>query len=55
MNRRMPFEIIIGRGLACCCHPLAAWRVMTRSGRGLVIAAYAGISFTVTLATLLFF
>ena len=55
MHCRMTFEIIIGRGLACCCHPLAAWRVMTRAGRGLVIAAYAGISFTVTLATLLFF
>jgi len=53
MMRRMTFDIIIGRGLACCLHPLAAWRVMTRSGRGLVVAAYAGASFTITLAALL--
>jgi hypothetical protein len=55
MMRRMPFELIIGRGLACCLHPLAAWRVMTRSGRALVVAAYVGVSFTVTLATLVLF
>jgi hypothetical protein len=54
MMCRMPFEIIIGRGLACCLHPLAAWRVMTRPGRALVVAAYVGASFTFTLATLLF-
>jgi len=53
MMRRMTFDIIIGRGLACCLHPLAAWRVMTRSGRGLVVAAYASASFTITLAALL--
>jgi hypothetical protein len=49
----MTFEIIIGRGLACCLHPLAAWRVMTRSGRRLVVAAYASASFTITLTALL--
>jgi hypothetical protein len=52
---RMPFEIIIGRGIACCLHPLAAWRVLTKSGRALVVGAYAGMAFFTTLAVLLIF
>jgi hypothetical protein len=51
----MPFEIIIGRGIACCLHPLAAWRVLTKSGRALVVGAYAGMAFFTTLAVLLIF
>jgi hypothetical protein len=53
MMRRMSFEIIIGRGIACCLHPMAAWRVMTRSGRALVVAAYVGASFGATLGALI--
>jgi hypothetical protein len=49
----MPPELIIGRGLACCLYPRAAWRVLTRSGRALVVAAYGAAGFVVTLATLL--
>jgi hypothetical protein len=51
--RRMPFEIIIGRGMACCLHPTAAWRVLSRSGRALVVGAYAGAGFLTTLVALL--
>jgi hypothetical protein len=47
-------ELIIGRGLACCLYPRAAWRVLTKSGRALVVAAYAGAGFVVTLTALLF-
>jgi hypothetical protein len=49
----MPFEIIIGRGMACCLHPRAAWRVLSRSGRALVVGAYAGAGFLTTLVALL--
>jgi hypothetical protein len=52
-RRAMPWEMIIGRGLACCLHPLAAWRVCTRAGRALVVAVYASASFAATLAILL--
>jgi hypothetical protein len=51
----MPFEIIIGRGIACCLYPLAAWRVLTKSGRALVVGAYACMAFFATLAALLIF
>lgn len=50
---RMPWEVIVGRGLACCLHPTAAWRVLTRSGRALIVSAYAGAGFLLTLAGLL--
>lgn len=50
--RRMTFEVILGRGMACCLHPTAAWRVMTPSGRALVVGAYASAGFIVTLAGL---
>ncbi|HET7217487.1 MAG TPA: hypothetical protein VFJ02_05545 [Vicinamibacterales bacterium] len=46
-------ELIIGRGLACCLNPRAAWRVMTRSGRALVVVAYGAAGFVVTLTALL--
>lgn len=49
----MTFETIIGRGLACCLHPKAAWRVLTRSGRALVVGAYAAAGFVTTLAALI--
>jgi hypothetical protein len=49
------FEILIGRGLACCLHPRAAWQVTTRFGRAFVICAYAAGGFVTTLAALLYF
>jgi hypothetical protein len=49
------FEILIGRGLACCFHPRAAWRATTRAGRAFVICAYAAGGFVTTLAALVFF
>jgi hypothetical protein len=51
----MPFDIIIGRGMACCLHPMAAWRVLTKSGRALVVGAYASAGFVATLAALVLF
>lgn len=48
----MTFEIILGRGLACCVRPARAWQVMTRSGRALLLGTYAAAGFVVTLAAL---
>jgi hypothetical protein len=50
----MSIEILLGRGLAFCLHPAAAWRVLSRSGRALVVGAYAGAGFIATLALLVF-
>jgi len=50
-----PFEILIGRGLACCIHPRAAWQATTRTGRAFVICTYAAGGFVTTLAALLLF
>ena len=49
----MSFELIIGRGLALCVHPLAAWRVLSTPGRAFVISAYAVGAYVTVLATLL--
>lgn len=49
----MPWERIIGRGVACCLHPLAAWRVCSQFGRACVVVAYAGAGFAATIAVLL--
>jgi hypothetical protein len=50
---RMTFEILIGRGIACCLYPRAAWRVLTRPGRAFVVAAYASLGFMTTLTILM--
>jgi hypothetical protein len=51
----MPLEILIGRGLACCLRPQAAWRVLTRTGRAFIVCAYATGGFVATLAALYIF
>jgi hypothetical protein len=51
----MFWENLIGRGLACCLHPVAAWRVTTRLGRTFVVCAYAAGGFVTTLAALIYF
>ena len=49
----MPLEILLGRGLACCVYPRAAWRVLTRTGRAFVVCAYATGGFVMTMTALL--
>jgi hypothetical protein len=46
-------EILIGRGLACCAHPSAAWQKLPPSGRALLVAAYAAGSYVTVLAALM--
>jgi hypothetical protein len=49
----MSVELFIGRGLAFCAHPTAAWRLLSRSGRAAVVAAYAGAAYVTVLGILL--
>jgi hypothetical protein len=49
----VPIDLLIGRALAWCVHPTAAWRRLPARGRVLLVAAYVGASYT-TVLTLLF-
>jgi hypothetical protein len=52
-GRGMAIEMILGRGLAFCCHPFAAWRVLPRSRRLLLAGAYFAASYVMTLLALM--
>lgn len=45
--------LALGRCLAYCAYPTAAWRRLSKAGRVLLMAAYFGMSYLLTLATLL--
>lgn len=49
----VPLDLLIGRALAWCVHPAAAWQRLPARGRVLLVAAYVGASYT-TVLTLLF-
>ena len=46
-------EIMIGRSLAACVHPYAAWRVSSRSGRLTILIGYTVIGYVAVLGALL--
>jgi hypothetical protein len=43
----------LGRTMALCAHPFAAWRLLSTSGRMLILAIYAATSFVIVLSILL--
>jgi hypothetical protein len=47
-------EILIGRTLAACVHPFAAWQLLSLSWRVWMLVAYAAIGFFTVLTVLLF-
>jgi hypothetical protein len=49
----MPLDLLIGRALAWCVHPAAAWHLLPARGRALLVAAYVSASYMAVL-TLLF-
>jgi hypothetical protein len=49
----MALEILIGRSLAFCLHPSAAWRVLSPARRLLLVGAYAGAGYISVLTVLL--
>jgi hypothetical protein len=46
-------EVAIGRSLAMCLHPSAAWRVLPPVHRLLLVAAYFGAGYVSVLVALL--
>ena len=50
---RMSADIVIGRTLACCLHPAAAWRRLSASGKALIVGAYFVIGYFSVLVVLL--
>jgi hypothetical protein len=45
----MSLEILLGRSLAFCVHPYAAWDRLPLRGRALLVGAYFGTGYTVVL------
>jgi len=44
--------VLIGRSLALCAHPYAAWRTYSTRGRLAVLCAYVAASYAVMLGAL---
>jgi hypothetical protein len=58
MNTLLPsqgvnYEIVFGRWLAVCCHPICAWRVRSRLVRTVVVASYFSAGYLTVLTALL--
>jgi hypothetical protein len=49
----MTADIVIGRTLACCAHPAAAWRRLSGSGKALIVGAYFLVGYIGVLLVLL--
>jgi len=45
-------EVLIGRSVALCVHPLAAWRSRSRIDRALLLISYFAISYAVVFSLL---
>jgi hypothetical protein len=48
----MPFEILLGRALAMCVHPYAAWRLRSKRARVFMVCAYAAATYAIVLGLL---
>ncbi len=51
-NRRRHIEIILGRAMAACRYPVAAWHRFSFKWRVVTVAAYVAASYLVTLGVL---
>jgi hypothetical protein len=49
---RLSVAVLIGRSLALCAHPYAAWRTYSTRGRLAVLCAYVAASYAVMLGAL---
>jgi hypothetical protein len=45
-------EILLGRALAACAHPIAAWRFYSVSWRLWILTAYAAAGYVIVLGAL---
>jgi len=48
----MTADVVIGRTLACCAHPAAAWRRLSTSGKAVIVAAYFLVAYVAVLLVL---
>ena len=46
-------DVVIGRFLACCAHPVLSWRRLPAYGRVGLVAAYVSASYVTVLTALL--
>jgi len=46
-------ELVVGRAMAACAHPFAAWRVLSPSGRMIIVTAYFAAAYITILAGLI--
>ena len=51
---RLPVDELAGRALAMCCHPVAAWKVVSPGERGLIVSIYISAGYILSLAGLLY-
>jgi hypothetical protein len=49
----MSLDVMVGRGLAFCVHPQAAWVRLTHGGRALLVSTYFAAGYALVLALLL--
>lgn len=45
-------EVLLGRSLAACIHPMAAWQSRARSFRVLLVAGYFAVGYMTVLAAI---
>ncbi len=48
----LEIELIIGRSLAACVHPFAAWRILPRWKRLGILVAYSAFAYVAVLGVL---
>jgi hypothetical protein len=48
-----PLEVLIGRSLASCIHPVAAWRTRSTRWRAVLVGSYLGAGYAGVLLVLL--
>jgi hypothetical protein len=52
-SRGDSFAIMLGRTMAFCVHPLAAWQLLSTSWRLWILTVYAGTAYIVVLGALI--
>jgi hypothetical protein len=51
--QRRPVAAFVGRSMAVCAHPYAAWRLRPGATRVLIVSAYAAAAYVLVLGALL--
>ena len=54
-SEQVTFEIMLGRALAVCVHPFAAWTLLSTSWRMLILTAFAAEGYVIVFGARLMF